>query len=255
MCRRRRRGTSSRTKPRRRSRSSAAGGAGAQRASARIHPLPPGAPPEPARAAETGAPGLKRRGAEAAKSRPNRRRLLQTTPAQNEGEVERTIRATLDARGRRSESNRLPRAERRRAHAVRHGEELHRSGRGGGSTRRISCSRRTWPTRLRRSPLSSAASSSRLPTALKPRISQHSRGHVFILRPVSHYACCGTPLAPPVDNLVLPAPCGKTNNLPSRPACALREAERRPPTCRFSASNPPVTNFHSYPHVNILRLT
>ena len=51
------------------------------------------------------------------------------------------------ARERRPQPHRLPRAERRRADAVRHGEAVHPAGRRRDARRRIWCSRRTSPTR------------------------------------------------------------------------------------------------------------
>ena len=117
-------------------------------------------PPRPRpRAARAGAA---RRAAEArsrrrpSRRRPSRRSRPRSRPAADDaaddaGDGGRRSRAgdsrDARARDRRSEPDRLPRAQRRREDAVRHGEAIHPAGGRGDARRRISCSRRTSPTR------------------------------------------------------------------------------------------------------------
>ncbi len=131
-CRRRRRATSSRPRRKRRSRCRCVTEP-ARNAPPRVRP----APREPAAAGRAGQAGR------AAEDRSRRSRppkpveepprppsTLQTTPATAEGEVERGDSRVAVARERRSQPHRLPRAERRRANAVRHREAVHPAGRG-----------------------------------------------------------------------------------------------------------------------------
>ena len=108
----------------------AAGRAGAQRAAARrVRAARRGAATAEPPKTEPPKPNRRRPSRRSRpRSRRSRRRTLQTTPATAEGEVERAIRATLHARDRRPQPRRLPRAQRRRANAVRHREALHPAG-------------------------------------------------------------------------------------------------------------------------------
>ena len=87
-------------------------------------------------------PNAAGRGAEAGRGAGQPPTTLQTTPPSRKAKLERGIRALLDRAHDRSEPHRLPRAERGRADAVRHREELHPPGRGSAAARRIWCSRR-----------------------------------------------------------------------------------------------------------------
>ena len=93
----------------------------ATRRRGRVRRPPPRAANEPPQARAARSPNRRRPSRRSRpKSRPSRRPRCRRRPATAEGEVERGIRAIAAARDDRSQPDRLPRAQRRRAHPVRH---------------------------------------------------------------------------------------------------------------------------------------